>query len=89
MQPSPPDRAGAIAEKAHYHLFSGRVELALQMIDEGLVRYPDDPRLHASRARALSTIGDGEAAIASARRAVDLAPDDPRFGEILAEVDHG
>jgi len=86
MQPPPPDRAGAIAEKAHYHLFSGRVELALQMLDDGLTRYPSDPRLHATRARALAAKGETQAAIAAARRGVELAPDDPRFREILAEV---
>lgn len=86
MQPTPPDRAGAIAEKAHYHIFSGRIELALQMLDDGLTRYPNDPRLHATRARALAAAGDTQAAIAAARRAVELAPDERHFREVLVEV---
>ena len=68
----------------------GRLDATLAAADEGLVRLPEEPRLHAARGAALKELGRLDEAGASYRRALDLDPTVARvatnFGAVLSAL---
>src|SRR5580698_3134177 len=70
------DNIRARAALGRIYLFSGAPDKALQTIDPGLAKHPDDAGLLAVRAAARVQQKDTAGALADAERAVQLAPTD-------------
>ncbi len=70
-----PDHLDAREALADLELWSDHPRQALSLCDEGLLLHPQAAGLHFRRARALKTLGDFPAALASASRAVAADPD--------------
>jgi tetratricopeptide (TPR) repeat protein len=80
------DNFRARAALGRLYLFSGAPDKALQTIDPGLAKHPDDAGLLAVRAAARVQQKDTAGALADAERAVQLAPTDEDAVSVLAGV---
>jgi tetratricopeptide (TPR) repeat protein len=70
-----PTRSDAALAQAKLLLFDA-TDRAAELVDEVIRREPRNPLAHVRRAEVALARGDAEAALASAREAVSLAPDD-------------
>jgi tetratricopeptide (TPR) repeat protein len=92
-QEDPPPAAFLVA---HALAEEGRLEAALEALDEVVARVPDDPWIRIERAGILMRLGQLERATADSARARELAPDDPdvlrlagRLGMMRADIEAG
>ena len=68
---------------AQFLVETGRSGEAIDPIDKALAAKPDEAKLHFWRARVLMLEGDRQEAAKSARRAIELAPDQPNARNLL------
>jgi tetratricopeptide (TPR) repeat protein len=81
------DRQIVEAERAQRIVQSSSdLDSALAGIDEDLTERPEDPRLHAKRARLLGELGRFEAALQAAARARELAPDSAEAEDLAGDL---
>jgi tetratricopeptide (TPR) repeat protein len=80
------DHAAARANLARMFVFAGAPERALEFVEPGLVKYPDDPDLLTSRAAARMQLKDLPAATEDARRALVLDPANENAAALLASI---
>ncbi len=66
---------GRVLWMARWHIWWRREDKALQVIETGLSRHPDEPRLMAFQAHLLAELKQPEAALRVLDRLVELAPD--------------
>jgi tetratricopeptide (TPR) repeat protein len=81
-----PDDPRARASLARILVFGAAVQRALEVIEPGLSRHPDDPDLLAARAAARHQLQDEVGARADAERAVQVAPDNENAISVLAAL---
>jgi Flp pilus assembly protein TadD len=84
-----PDFAPAVVNLADLLRAAGRDGQVGPLLDSFLARYPRAAAAHHVRGLWLVRRQRVEEAIAALRRAVELAPDDMRFGYVLAVALHG
>lgn len=80
-----PTRVQAAVEQATL-LSQTAPRRARQILVQAKRRYPDDPAIHRAEATLAASQHQPEVALAAARRAVELAPDDPESYAILGAV---
>jgi tetratricopeptide (TPR) repeat protein len=80
------DSMRARAALGRLYLFSGAPDKALQTIDPGLAKHPDDAELLAVRAAARVQQKDAAGALTDAERAVQLAPTSENAVSVLAGI---
>ena len=73
-----PALAAALTNRALVLAREGRLEPALQDLNEAIAQTPNDPALYGNLGNLLLRLGRPRAALAAHDRAVELAPDDPR-----------
>lgn len=67
-------------------LLAGEPRQALPLIEQALAVAPEDAENFGNLTLAHDALGDGAAALAAARQARQLKPDDPRFAHLLAAM---
>jgi tetratricopeptide (TPR) repeat protein len=70
----------------HQHLADGQPQEAISALERAIAKDPQSPLLHRMMAESLARSGDFDRAIEHARRARELAPDDPDVRSILAQL---
>jgi len=70
----------------HQHLAEGRPQEAIAALERAIAKDENSPLLHRMMAEALARSGDLDRAVEHARRARELAPDDPIVRSILAQL---
>jgi tetratricopeptide (TPR) repeat protein len=70
----------------HQHLAEGRPQEAITALERALAKDEKSPLLHRMMAESLARSGDLDRAVDHARRARELAPDDPTVRSILAQL---
>lgn len=80
-----PTRVGAAVEQAIL-LWQTAPRRARQIMAEVRARFPDDPLVYRGEATLAASQKDSDAAVAAAKRAVELAPDDPENWAALGAV---
>jgi tetratricopeptide (TPR) repeat protein len=81
-----PDHVQARAGLGRLLVFGGAPDRALQVVEPGLVRHPDDPELLTARGAARIQLKDRDGALADAEKAVKLAPESENAAALLASL---
>ncbi len=81
-----PDHAQARANLGRMFVFGGAPARAMDVIEPGLAKHPDDPDLLTVRGAARMQLKDKAGALADAERAVKLAPENENAIALLASL---
>lgn len=80
------NHAGARANLGRVFVFAGAPQKALELVEPGLEKFPDDAELLTVRAAARAQLGQGSEALTDAERAVKLAPTNENAVALLASI---
>ncbi len=80
------DHIGARANLARMIVFGGNAQRALELVEPGLAKHPDDAALLTVRAAARSQIKDRDGAMQDAEHALKIAPDSADTVALMASL---